>query len=89
MLRAIRELAGDAPIKVQRQDAAERRHMTVMFCDLVGSTALTAQLDPEDMGDLLRAFQAAVATPCALRRPCRQMARGTARSVYFGYPARP
>src|SRR5438309_11803834 len=58
MLRAIRELAGDAAIKApKRQDAADRRQLTVMFCDLVDSTALTTQLDPEDMGDLLRAFQ--------------------------------
>ena len=39
--------------------------MTVMFCDLVGSTALTAQLDPEDMGDLIRAFQGAIAAAVA------------------------
>src|SRR5216683_564188 len=64
MLRAIRELAGDAPVKASAakpQDAADRRQLTVMFCDLVDSTALTARLDPEDMGDLLRAFQRAVA----------------------------
>jgi len=41
-------------------DAAERRQLTVMFCDLVGSTAMSARLDPEDMGDLIRAFQGAV-----------------------------
>ncbi|MGO9686129.1 MAG: hypothetical protein ACLPTZ_26755 [Beijerinckiaceae bacterium] len=34
----------------------------MMFCDLVGSTALAARLDPEDMGDLIRAFQGASAT---------------------------
>src|SRR5450631_3426757 len=55
MLRAIRELAGEAPVmasSAKPQDAADRRQLTVMFCDLVDSTALTAQLDPEDMGDL-------------------------------------
>ncbi|MGA2795454.1 MAG: hypothetical protein ABSE69_18415 [Roseiarcus sp.] len=46
-------------------DAAERRQLTVMFCDLVGSTALAASLDPEDMGDLIRAFQGAVAAAVA------------------------
>src|SRR6516225_10051994 len=59
MLRAIREL-GSAPIAVAapptpakteptRQDDAERRQLTVMFTDLVGSTALSTKLDPEDM----------------------------------------
>src|SRR5216684_6949426 len=66
MLRAIRELAGDAPVKAPKpQGAADRRQLTVMFCDLVDSTALTTQLDPEDMGDLLRAFQRAVTTAVA------------------------
>src|SRR5580693_2008100 len=32
---------------------AERRHLTVMFCDLVGSTALSSQLDPEDLRDVI------------------------------------
>jgi class 3 adenylate cyclase len=38
-------------------DAAERRQLTVMFCDLVGSTALSARLDPEDMRRVIRAYQ--------------------------------
>ena len=38
-------------------DVAERRQLTVMFCDLVGSTALTARLDPEDMRRVIRAYQ--------------------------------
>jgi class 3 adenylate cyclase len=56
ILRAIREIGGDAPGRAQPsalaepkpQDAAERRQLTVMFVDLVGSTAVSAQLDPED-----------------------------------------
>jgi class 3 adenylate cyclase len=89
MLRAIRELAGDAPVKAssaKRQDAADRRQLTVMFCDLVDSTALTAQLDPEDMGDLLRAFQRAVTA--AVTRFDGHVAKwtGDGASVYFGYP---
>src|ERR1700675_3575335 len=62
MLRAIRELAGEAPVKASSakpEDDADRRQLTGMFCDLVDSTALTAQLDPEDMGDLLRAVRGA------------------------------
>ena len=38
-------------------DIAERRQLTVMFCDLAGSTALSARLDPEDMRRVLRAYQ--------------------------------
>jgi class 3 adenylate cyclase len=43
----------------------ERRQLTVMFCDLVGSTALAARLDPEDMGDLIRTFQGVVTAAVA------------------------
>ena len=42
-------------------DTAERRHLTVMICDLVGSTALSARLDPEDMNAVLDAYHAACA----------------------------
>jgi class 3 adenylate cyclase/predicted ATPase len=64
----------------------ERRQLTVMFCDIVGSTALAAQLDPEDMGDLIRAFQGAVAT--AVGRFDGHVAKlmGDGALVYFGYP---
>ena len=47
----LRRLPGPAPAIVPappRTDSAERRHLTVMFCDLVGSTALASRLDPED-----------------------------------------
>lgn len=40
---------------------AERRQLTVMFCDLVGSTALASRLDPEDLREVLGAYHAAVA----------------------------
>jgi class 3 adenylate cyclase len=54
MLAAIQELAATAPsapvpTEPARQDDAERRQLTVMFTDLVGSTALSTKLDPEDM----------------------------------------
>ena len=57
ILRAIAELDGVAPAPIETatepmlRGEAERRHLTVMICDLVGSTALSAQLDPEDMRD--------------------------------------
>jgi class 3 adenylate cyclase/predicted ATPase len=88
MLRAIRQFAndGDPDSGLRRHENPERRQLTVMFCDLVGSTALTAQLDPEDMADLIRAFQGAVAT--AVARFDGQVAKwmGDAAMVYFGYP---
>src|SRR5258707_6858501 len=62
MLRAIAELGGVTPQAVtgpNRQDTAERRHLTVMICDLVGSTALSVRLDPEDMRAVIDAYHAA------------------------------
>ena len=93
MLRAIRELAAQAAIAVQPaagqpalRGGAERRHMTVMFCDLVGLTALTAEFDPEDMADLLRASQRAIAA--AVTRFDGHVAKwvGDGATIYFGYP---
>jgi class 3 adenylate cyclase/predicted ATPase len=94
MLRAIRELAGDGPVQAppaavaqrKMQDAAERRQLTVMFCDLVGSTALAAQLDPEDMADLIRAFQGAIAAAVANFDGHIARLMGDGALVYFGYP---
>ena len=49
------------PVADASSSAAERRQLTVMFVDLVGSTALSAQLDPEDMRELIRTYQNTVA----------------------------
>src|ERR1700749_2849539 len=48
-------------LSVARPAGAERRQLTVMFVDLVGSTALSTELDPEDMGAAIRVYQNAVA----------------------------
>jgi class 3 adenylate cyclase len=69
LLRAIAKLAGatsatpqlPAEFDSSSRDEAERRHLTVMICDLVGSTALSARLDPEDMRVLIDAYHAACA----------------------------
>src|SRR2546430_32481 len=72
LLNAIAALRADANTKVplpdtlptidrSPKDAAERRHLTVMICDLVGSTALSARLDPEDMRAVIDAYHAACA----------------------------
>ncbi len=65
---------------------AERRQLTVMFCDLVGSTALSHQLDPEDLRDVNRAYQDACKS--AIERYDGFVARymGDGVLVYFGYP---
>ena len=66
--------------------AAERRHLTVMICDLVGSTALSARLDPEDMGALIDAFQAACARITLAFDGFLADFRGDGILAYFGYP---
>ena len=64
MLAAIAELASAVPASPQPaltepkpQDTAERRQVTVMFSDLVGSTALSAHMDPEDLREVISAYQ--------------------------------
>jgi hypothetical protein len=68
MLAAIAELVGAVQAPPQRalteskpQDTAERRQVTVMFSDLVGSTALSARMDPEDLREVISTYQRCVA----------------------------
>jgi class 3 adenylate cyclase/predicted ATPase len=65
---------------------AERRQLTVMFCDLVGSTALSERLDPEDMREIVRAYQEVCSQ--AILRFEGHVAQylGDGLLVYFGYP---
>src|SRR5262249_2261703 len=67
-------------------DTAERRQVTVMFADLVGSTALSARMDPEDLREVISAYQKCAAK--AVRRFGGFVARymGDGVLVYFGYP---
>ena len=66
--------------------AAERRHLTVMICDLVGSTALANRLDPEDMGAVIDALQAACARITLAFDGFVAEFRGDGILAYFGYP---
>ena len=68
------------------KDTAERRQVTVMFSDLVGSTALSARMDPEDLREVISAYQKCVAE--TVRRFGGFVAKymGDGVLVYFGYP---
>jgi len=68
------------------QDTAERRHLTVMICDLVGSTALSARLDPEDMRAVIDAYHAACARITRTYDGFLAEFRGDGILAYFGYP---
>jgi class 3 adenylate cyclase len=67
-------------------DVAERRQLTVMFCDLVGSTALSARLDPEDMREVIRAYQDACSGAIARYDGFIAKYMGDGVLAYFGYP---
>src|SRR5689334_3773568 len=66
--------------------AAERRPLSVMFCDLIGSTALSARLDPEDLREVIRTYQARVAS--TIQQFDGFIARyvGDGVLIYFGWP---
>ena len=68
------------------QDAAERRQLTVMFCDLVGSTALSVRFDPEELRDEIRAYQSAVSAVVARYDGFVAKYMGDGVLAYFGYP---
>src|SRR6266446_6013895 len=92
ILRAIAELDGVAPAPIETatepvpRDEAERRHLTVMICDLVGSTALSVRLDPEDMRALIDAYRAACALITRTYDGFLAEFRGDGILAYFGYP---
>jgi class 3 adenylate cyclase/predicted ATPase len=65
---------------------AERRQLTVMFCDLVGSTSLSSQLDPEDLREVIGAYQRAVAEIVAGFDGFVAKYMGDGVLIYFGYP---
>lgn len=66
--------------------SAERRQLTVMFCDLVGSTSLSSRLDPEDLRDLIAAYRQCVTTAVARYDGFIARYLGDGVLVYFGYP---
>jgi class 3 adenylate cyclase/tetratricopeptide (TPR) repeat protein len=92
ILRAIAELDGVVSASIETatepvlRDEAERRHLTVMICDLVGSTALSARLDPEDMHAVIDAYHAACARITRTYDGFLAEFRGDGILAYFGYP---
>jgi class 3 adenylate cyclase/tetratricopeptide (TPR) repeat protein len=78
----------DAPLATDKaaQDTGERRQVTVMFSDLVGSTALSTRMDPEDLREVISAYQKCVAE--TVRRCGGFVAKymGDGVLIYFGYP---
>jgi class 3 adenylate cyclase len=99
LLDAIAALGADTSAKAAARDAtiasaqrvaseerAERRQLTVMFSDLVGSTALSARMDPEDLREVISAYQKCVSE--VVRRFGGFVAQylGDGVLVYFGYP---
>jgi class 3 adenylate cyclase/predicted ATPase len=92
ILKAIANL-GEAPktsgaesLAPPPEDAAERRQLTVMFCDLAGSTALSARLDPEDMRQIIRAYQDACSGVVARYDGFVAKFMGDGILAYFGFP---
>ena len=80
-----------APVQTEKQpgkaeDKAERRQLTVMFCDLVGSTALSEQLDPEDLREVMFAYRDVCAKVINRFEGYIAQFLGDGLLVYFGYP---
>src|SRR6516165_11527040 len=91
-LRADADLAEDSRAaaaehpRPTQQSAAERRHLSVMFCDLMGSTALSSRLDPEELSAVIRDYQARVSTTIARFGGFIARYVGDGVLIYFGWP---
>src|SRR5713226_8962021 len=83
---AVQSLPPTARIVERAVPEAERRQLTVMFCDLVGSTALSEQLDPEELREVVRLYQETCTE--VIQRYAGHIAQhlGDGLLVYFGYP---
>jgi class 3 adenylate cyclase/tetratricopeptide (TPR) repeat protein len=76
----------DASNETAVEAAVERRRLTVVFADLVGSTPLATQMDPEDLRELIRAFHLAIDIEAARGEGFVAQYKGDGALVYFGYP---
>jgi class 3 adenylate cyclase/tetratricopeptide (TPR) repeat protein len=86
LARALTATSASVPPPTPVPAQAERRQLTVMFCDLVGSTTLSTRMDPEDLCDVIASFQSRCSA--AIRRYDGFVAKymGDGILVYFGYP---
>jgi class 3 adenylate cyclase len=75
-----------APPSTPAEDRAERRQVTVMFSDLVGSTALSGRMDPEDLREIISAYQKSVAGTVQRFGGFVAKYMGDGVLIYFGYP---
>src|SRR5467141_3167870 len=75
-----------APLPTSPPPDAERRQLTVMFCDLVDSTKLSSELDPEDYRDMVRAYQKVCTEVIQRYEGYTAQLLGDGLLVYFGYP---
>ncbi len=73
-------------LSVPPEDRAERRQVTVMFSDLVGSTALSARMDPEDLREVISAYQKSVVASVQRFGGFVAKYMGDGVLIYFGYP---
>ena len=75
-----------ADVDASPRDTAERRQVTVIFSDLVGSTALSARMDPEDLREVISAYQTCVAETVGRLGGFIAKFMGDGVLIYFGYP---
>jgi class 3 adenylate cyclase len=93
ILAALAEVGGAVPANAPQrdetaaalQDPGERRQLTVMFCDLVGSTALSTRVDPEDLREVIRAYHRYCAKVIALHGGFVARYMGDGILAYFGH----
>ena len=83
---AVPATAGTGDVGMPRSDA-ERRQLTVMFCDLVGSTALASRLDPEDLREVIGAYHRCVTETIGRYEGFVAKYMGDGVLAYFGYPS--
>src|SRR5947207_624217 len=94
ILRAIADLSSGSSLPesgsfadvATPESETERHHPTVLFCDIVGSTTLAIQLDPEDLSGVIRRFQATCATIITHNGGHVARFMGDGILAYFGYP---
>lgn len=80
------DTAGTASPAAESEDTAERRQVTVMFCDIVGSTTLSTQMDPEDLREIQRAYRDCCTSTIRAYEGFVARYMGDGVLAYFGYP---